>query len=113
MSVPEWRIQAEPSINYLVCINRWPNRKRFELYPSRLREPLPCIRLPLTEPDADVPLDIRAALEQVYDDGSYMLRVRYDDPCVPALQEADQRWANECWAAYRAARPDLFPAAAS
>lgn len=33
----------------------------------------------------------------------------YQRPCVPSLSREDQAWANERWAAYQAARPDLFP----
>jgi hypothetical protein len=38
-----------------------------------------------------------------------MRRVRYDEPCIPSLNRADQRWADHCWAAYRAAHADLVP----
>jgi hypothetical protein len=95
--------------DYLICVRRRPYRNRYELYPCRLREPLRRIRVPLAEPDPDVPLDIRAALEQVYEDGSYMLRVKYDEPCIPHLSPSDQEWALECWSAYRQAHPELFP----
>ena len=74
---------AKP-FDYLICVNRWPARKRFEIYPCRLRDPLPVIDIPLADPDPDVPLAIQTALEQVYDEGDYMLRVRYDQPCVPS-----------------------------
>ena len=47
------------------------------------------------------------------DDNDYMLRVMYEEPCVPPLEEADQQWAYECWTAYKAAHPELFPPAAS
>jgi hypothetical protein len=109
LSVPEASARAEAHYDYLVCVNRWPRRKRFELYPCLLRDRLPCIRLPLAEPDPDVPLDLQTALDQVYESGSYVLRVRYEEPCQPRLRPADQQWASERWAAYRAAHPDLFP----
>jgi hypothetical protein len=109
LAIPEWRARELGPYSYLVCVSRWPHRNRFELYPRRLPERLPRIRLPLTDPDPDVPLDIQAALEQVYGDGRYMRRVRYQDPCEPPLVPEDQAWANERWAAYRAAHPELFP----
>jgi hypothetical protein len=109
LSIPRWRARDLAPYDYQVCVNRWPLRNRFEFYPRRLRERLPTIPVPLAEPDPDVPLDIQAALEQVYDDGSYMLRVRYDEPCEPPLAPADQEWAYQCWANYCQARPDLFP----
>jgi hypothetical protein len=65
--------------------------------------------VPLADPDPEAPLDLQAALEQVYAQGSYDLRVLYDRPCEPRLRPDDQRWADERWAAYRAARPNRFP----
>jgi hypothetical protein len=109
VSVPEATVHKGPNYDYLICVNRWPRRSRYELYRCQLRDRLPCVRLPLVAPDLDVALDIQAALEQAYWDGRYMLRVRYDAPCVPALSADEQAWANACWAAYQAAHPDLFP----
>jgi hypothetical protein len=109
LSVPEARVRAATSYHYLACVNRWPRGRRFEVYPWRLRDPLPKVWVPLRAPDPDVPVDLPAALEQVYADGSYDLRVLYDRPCQPPLEPDDQRWASERWAEYRAAHPDLFP----
>jgi hypothetical protein len=109
MSIPEPHLAPAKPYDYLVCVNRWPARSRFELYPCRLRDPLPPIGIPLADPDADAPLAIQRALEHVYVDGDYMLRVRYDEPCIPPLSANDQEWASELWAAYRQAHPELFP----
>jgi len=109
LSIPDWRVEAVQPYSYLTCVSRYPHRKRFELYPRLLRQRLPRIRVPLAEGDTDVPLDIQAALEQVYWEGRYARRVRYAEPCEPVLSSEDQAWASACWAAYQAARPDLFP----
>jgi hypothetical protein len=113
LAVSEAGTRAKGNYAFLACVSRWPRRKVFEVYLRGLRDRLPRIRVPLAEPDADVPLDIQAALEQVYEDGDYMLRVRYHNPCEPPLEAADQQWASERWAAYRAAHPELFPPAPS
>lgn len=110
LCIPAWRAQALQPYDYVVCVNRWPERSRFKLYARRLRERLPRIRIPLADSDPEVTLDIQDAVEQVYYEGRYMWRVRYHEPCEPSLEPADQQWANERWAAYRAARSDLFPA---
>ena len=109
LSVPEREVRELATYEYLVCVSRRPKRRRFEVYPCRLRERLPCVNVPLSDPDPDVTLDLQAALEQAYWDGRHMLRLRYDDPCEPPLDAADQQWANERWAAYRAAHPEWFP----
>jgi hypothetical protein len=111
MSVPESHLAPAKPCDYLMCVNRWPSRARFELYPTRLRETLPTIGIPLAVPDADIPLSIQSALEHVYRASGYMLRVRYDEPCVPPLSPEDQEWASQRWAAYRREHPDLFPEA--
>ncbi len=112
LSIPERYVEDLAHYEYLACVSRQPRRRRFEIYPCHLRERLPCIKMPVAEPDPDVPLDVQAALEQAYWDGRQMLRLRYDEPCEPPLEAADQQWANERWAAYRAAHPELFPPAA-
>lgn len=112
LAIPEWRVQELQPYDYLVCVSRWPERNRFTLYPRRLRERLPRIRVPLVAPDPDVTLDIQAALEQVAWEGRYVWRVRYGEPCIPPLNSDDQKWASECWSAFKSARPDLFPAPA-
>jgi hypothetical protein len=109
LSIPEWRVQDLKPYDSLVCVSRWPQRNRLEIYPGRLRQRLPRIKIPLADPDPDVPMDVQAALEQVYVEGRYMRRVRYDEPCQPPLEPADQEWARQCWATYKATRPDLFP----
>jgi hypothetical protein len=111
LSIPRYRARDLGEYSYLVCVSRWPNRQRYELYPRQLRDRLPRVRIPLVSPDPDATLDVQAALEQVYGEGTYMLRLRYDQPCVPALAVADQQWADGCWAAYKSAHPELFPPA--
>jgi len=95
--------------DYLVCVNRWPSRNRFELYPCNLRDPLPTIGLPLADPDPDAPLALQSALEHVYKASGYEIRVLYDEPCKPPLSPEDQEWASAQWQAYRRAHADLFP----
>ncbi len=109
LSIAEWRVRGLGPYDYLGCVNRASGRKRFELYPCLLRERLPVIQVPLVEPDADVRLDLQAALEQVYNDGDYMLRIHYDEPCEPPLSAEDQAWANERWLAYKSVHAELFP----
>jgi hypothetical protein len=108
MSVPESHAAPSKPFDYLICVNRWPARKRFELYPCRLRDRLPSIKIPLADPDPDASIDIQAAFEQVYEDADYMLRVLYEQPCEPPLLGADQKWASRRWSAYRRAHPELF-----
>jgi hypothetical protein len=111
LAVPLAAAREHGPYDYIVSVNRWPNRRRFELFPGLLRERLPRVAIPLNAPDADAPLDLQKVIEQVYDEGGYMFRVHYNEPCVPRLRNDDQRWAEEHWAEYRAAHPEWFPPA--
>jgi hypothetical protein len=108
LSIPEWRLQEVQPFEYLVCVSRWPQRKRFELYPRNLRQRLPRLRLPLDEPDPDVMLDLQAAVEEIYLKARYRRRIRYDEPCVPQLPGEDQVWASNKWQEFKAAHPEWF-----
>jgi Protein of unknown function (DUF4058) len=109
MSLPELLVERLKPFEYLVCVNRWPDRDRFERYPCGLRDSLPTIGVPLADPDPDAPLTLQSALEHVYKAGGYALRVLYDEPCKPPLSPEDQEWASAQWQVYRRAHPEWFP----
>jgi hypothetical protein len=102
LAVPEWKLAELRDHTYLACVARWPQRNRYELYPMSLREPLAEISVPLADPDPDVVLSLQEVLTQVYDEGRYQRRVRYDEPCEPLLDETDQAWANQVLSRLRA-----------
>jgi hypothetical protein len=108
LSIPEWRTKPLEPFDSLCCVSRWPARNRFELYPRALRQRLPRLKIPLAEEDPDTMLDLQAAFEQVYVEGRYWRRIRYQEPCVPRLAARDQTWAEEQIALFRATRADLL-----
>ena len=97
VAVPEFRsVKGRYEHDYIVCVNRArPRRSQFEVYRRTVRQPLPRIAIPLAGDDADAVLDLRAALEQAYDRGSYGLQIDYSRPCDPPLSAEDQDWANQ------------------
>lgn len=101
LAVPEWKLDDLQDHAYLACVCRWPRRTRYELYPMPLREPLPEIAVPLADPDPDVFLPLQDVLTQVYDDGRYLRRIRYEEPCEPQLDSEDQAWADSLVAEQR------------
>lgn len=113
LAVPAIVADQEGSFDYLVCVSPQIDRRHFTLYPKKLRERLPRIKVPLAEIDSFVPLDVQAALEQVYHEGRYMWRVRYQDPCDPALNKDDQNWAWEQWRVFQERHPNFFPMASN
>jgi hypothetical protein len=109
MAVLEAYIKPARPFEYLISVNRWPARNRFELYPCRLRDPLPTIGVPLADPDPDASLALQGALKRVYTAAGYELRALYDEPCKLPLSPEDQAWASAQWRAYYRAQPELFP----
>ena len=95
LAVAEWAARAQADYHYLACVNRAEGeRDEFALYARTLRQRLPIIRVPLKPGDADVPLDVQAALERTYEQACYAERLAYDKPCQPPLSPEDQAWAN-------------------
>jgi hypothetical protein len=86
--------------DYLVLLNRSVLRQGnwmdYTLYPIRLREPLPCIPVPLAGQDTDVLLDLQVAVNRVYREGPYVRAIDYSSDPEPPLNEADVAWADEC-----------------
>ena len=96
LAVPYALIEGRVAYDYLVCVNRAsPPRSGYELYPHRLREPLPRFGIPLSGDDPDVPLDLQAAIARTYEEGAYRDWIDYSRPCQPPLSVDDQAWANE------------------
>jgi len=103
------QLDAIEPFSYLVTVNRsQPPRTQYEIMARQLRDRLPTFGIPLVTPDPDVVLDLQAAFEQVYEDGSYMLRIHYERACRPPLNDADQQWVQGCWAAYQQLHPEFF-----
>lgn len=97
------RVPANLRAPYAVWVYRayGPRGPQMEYYPAALRSPLPRFAVPLRETDADARLDLQAALDAAYDQGSYDL-TDYNHPPAPPLGEEDAVWAAEQVAAWRA-----------
>jgi uncharacterized protein DUF4058 len=77
---------------YVVALTR-AHAGRTDVWPLGVRDPLPRVPVPLVPPDEDVPLDLGAALQAVYDEAAYDLSIDYGaDPPPPPLSEADREW---------------------
>jgi hypothetical protein len=95
LAVPEALVRGRRPYDYLVSVNRARRlREQFETYPRGLRDRLPRVAIPLLPEDADVRLDVQAALDQTYSAGAYGRRIDYSRPCEPPLSPEDQTWAT-------------------
>jgi hypothetical protein len=84
---------------YLILINRYQQRMGnwmdYTLYPISLREPLPCIPVPLAGDDPDIPLDLQIAFQDVYRRALYQRMIDYSlPPPEPPLSDQDTIWVD-------------------
>jgi hypothetical protein len=80
--------------SYGICVFRAARRGECEVYPNRLRERLPAIRVPLRPTDADVVLDLQPLIDQCHERGRYHL-LNYRLPLEPPLPPEDAAWADQ------------------
>ncbi len=93
--------RLRPSPAHVVLVNRAWRRGSgalaYHVYPVGLRDPLPCIWVPLKENEDEIPLDLQYVFDRAYDTGPYRRgAVDYAGPVpAPALAEDDAAWAAE------------------
>lgn len=77
-----------------VCVFRAARPAEREVYPVRLREHLPAIRVPLRPSDADVIADLQPLIDQCHERGRYHL-LNYRLDLEPPLAPEDALWVNQ------------------
>jgi hypothetical protein len=88
------RERRDPADYYVCAVRGW-RQGQAEVYPIRLRDRLPTIRVPLRRKDPDAVLDIQDLVDRAYYFGSYHHTMRYDRDPHPPLSGDDARWADE------------------
>jgi hypothetical protein len=88
--------QQLPDYPYFVFLSRAESRPVTDIWPVGLRESLPVVPVPLLADDADVSLDLQAALTAVYDTFRYALTIDYAAPLANPFPEADAEWIEQC-----------------
>jgi len=79
--------------DYLICLHR--GRAEYcEIWPARLRQPLPRVAVPLGGEDPDVVLDLQAVITRCYDAGAYARTLDYRRDPDPPLTPEDAAWAD-------------------
>lgn len=90
-----------PAVPYLVTLTR-AQAQEVEIWPIALQDMLPIIPVPLRPPDVDVPLDLAAAVRDIYDEAFYNLSIDYrQSPPKPAFTEDDLAWMDALLAPLR------------
>jgi hypothetical protein len=87
-------LQGLPDCDYYVLVSRYLDRPDVAVWPQSLRDPLPTIPVPLSEPSELVSLDLQQALHQAYDAANYGKYIYADRP-QPPLRPSDAAWAEQ------------------
>jgi hypothetical protein len=96
-SVFPGRIQnvlKEAGATYAVCIFCAARPAEQDVYPIRLRQRLPVIRVPLRPTDAELILDLQPLIDQCHERGRYHF-LNYRLALEPPLSPEDAKWAEE------------------
>ncbi len=81
-----------PKAHYIVTLLRAGGR-RTEVWAMNVQDRLPVLPIPLLAPDPDVPLDLRAALDLIYERSLYELSIDYGkEPPPPEFGGAEKEW---------------------
>jgi Protein of unknown function (DUF4058) len=85
--------------DYLVLINRQRHRlddgMDYTLYPIALRDPLPCLPIPLAHDDPDIALDLQIVTQEINRRALYHRMVDYSRPPEPPLSPTDMLWGQD------------------
>lgn len=94
VAIPEVVARQRAQFQYLVSVNRPPDRASFDFYPILLRDRLPPVGIPLAGKDPDVDIDLQSLVTACYDRGQYARTIDYGKAPVPRLEGEDAAWAD-------------------
>jgi hypothetical protein len=92
LHVPARDIPPEFRAAYYVTVSREMEPDEWEVFPMKLREPLPTIPIPLRETDQDVTLSLQPLIDRVYAEGGHY-NANYAAELPRPLSPADAAWA--------------------
>jgi hypothetical protein len=79
---------------YQICVRKGWRLDVVEVYRAPLRDPLPAIKIPLREADAEIRLDLQKLIDRCYENGRYD-DIDYKKEPDPYLLPEDAAWADE------------------
>ncbi|MDY7002510.1 MAG: DUF4058 family protein [Cyanobacteriota bacterium] len=80
--------------HYQILVSRKKQRPRADLYAFNIQNKIPEFPLPLRPEDTEPIIDLQGLLNNIYDVGSYDLKIDYTQKSVPKLSENDALWAD-------------------
>ncbi len=83
-----------PRGHYYAFVSRAERRPASDVYAWSIRDPLPTIPIPLMAPDPDIPLDLAAIFQTVYQRARYERSINYKATLGRPLSREDRTWAE-------------------
>ncbi|RCJ14609.1 hypothetical protein A6S26_10910 [Nostoc sp. ATCC 43529] len=83
-----------PSL-YRIVVSDSETRPKAKLYGFNLQDEIPDFSVPLRAGEPKPIINLNLLLNDIYNQGSYDLRINYSRPPIPTLSEADMAWVNE------------------
>ncbi|HLP88765.1 MAG TPA: DUF4058 family protein [Nostocaceae cyanobacterium] len=80
--------------HYRIIVSHSETRPKAKYYGFNVQDAIPEIPIPLKSGEIEPKINLKCLLDEIYDQGSYDLRIDYNRPPIPALSEADLVWMN-------------------
>src|SRR5258707_4050872 len=84
-----------PPADYYYLVSRPERRPDCNVYPWKVKQPLPKLPVPLLSPDEDIVVDLAAVFSTAYERGRFGRRINYQSRLPAGLSGEDQRWAAD------------------
>ena len=81
--------------DYRILVSRSNTRPKAELYTFNLPENIPCFSVPLRIGDREPLLDLKALIDEIYNQGYYDNLIDYRKEPAPPLSELDSVWVKD------------------
>lgn len=81
--------------HYRIVVSPSETRPKAQLYGFNLQDKIPEFTVPLQTEKTQLSINLKSLLDQIYEQGSYDLRIDYSRPPIPALSEIDMVWVGE------------------
>ncbi|WP_375471019.1 DUF4058 family protein [uncultured Nostoc sp.] len=81
--------------HYRIVVSHSETRPRATLYGFNLQDRISEFPVPLRASEPEPMINLKSLLDEIYDQGSYDLRIDYSRSPIPALSEPDMAWVNE------------------
>ncbi|MFB2833630.1 DUF4058 family protein, partial [Floridanema evergladense] len=88
-------MSGQPQSHYRIMVSHSEIRPKASLYGFNLPDLIPQFPVPLKAGEPELAIDLKLLLDEIYDQGSYDLRIDYRRSPIPALLEPDLAWVNE------------------